>query len=124
MYGNEPAQWRDTLTGAERLRVIVNALTRMRLCTPEGLMEFKSKDGAGAAPEGFMPWFDVPGRKTAEATVAFGHWSTLGWLSRPDLISTDTGCVWGGCLSTVRMGATTQERDLIQVKCSQAQKPE
>ena len=123
MYGNEPAQWSDALTGATRLRAIVNALTRMRFCTAEGVMEFESKDGMRPAPEGFMPWFDVPGRKTANATVAFGHWSTLGWLSRPDLLSTDTGCVWGGCLSAVRIGATLDERELIQVKCEQAQKP-
>ena len=123
MYGNEPARWSDSLTGVDRLRVIVNAFTRMRFCTPEGVMEFEAKDAAGGAPEGFMPWFDVPGRRTASATVAFGHWSTLGWLSRPDLISTDTGCVWGGCLSAVRIGATPQERELIQVKCAQSQKP-
>lgn len=123
MYGNEPAQWNDSLTGAARLRVIVNALTRMRYCTASGLMEFESKDADAGAPEGYMPWFDVPGRKTSTATVAFGHWSTLGWVSRPDLISTDTGCVWGGCLSAVRIGATPQERELIQVKCPQAQKP-
>jgi len=123
MYGNEPAQWSDTLTGATRLRAIVNALTRMRFCTAEGVMEFESKDGMRPGPEGFMPWFDVPGRKTAHATVAFGHWSTLGWLSRPDLLSTDTGCVWGGRLSAVRIGATLDERELIQVKCEQAQKP-
>ncbi|MDQ0568962.1 bis(5'-nucleosyl)-tetraphosphatase (symmetrical) [Variovorax paradoxus] len=123
MYGNEPAQWSDTLTGSARLRAIVNALTRMRFCSAEGVMEFETKDGAATAPEGFMPWFDVPGRKTANATVAFGHWSTLGWLSRPDLLSTDTGCVWGGCLSAVRIGATLDERELIQVKCEQAQKP-
>ncbi|KQU91400.1 bis(5'-nucleosyl)-tetraphosphatase (symmetrical) [Variovorax sp. Root318D1] len=123
MYGNEPAQWSDTLTGGARLRAIVNALTRMRFCTAEGVMEFESKDGMRPGPEGFMPWFDVPGRKTAHATVAFGHWSTLGWLSRPDLLSTDTGCVWGGCLSAVRIGATLDERELIQVKCEQAQKP-
>ena len=123
MYGNEPAQWRDTLTGSARLRAIVNALTRIRFCTADGAMEFESKDGAIPGPAGFMPWFDVPGRRTAAATVAFGHWSTLGWLSRPDLLSTDTGCVWGGCLSAVRIGATLSERELIQVKCGQAQKP-
>ncbi|MEJ1169599.1 symmetrical bis(5'-nucleosyl)-tetraphosphatase [Variovorax sp. CCNWLW235] len=123
MYGNEPAQWSDSLTGSARLRAIVNALTRMRFCSADGVMEFESKDGAATAPQGFMPWFDVPGRKTADATVAFGHWSTLGWLSRPDLLSTDTGCVWGGCLSAVRIGATLDERELIQVTCEQAQKP-
>jgi len=123
MYGNEPAQWHDTLTGSARLRAIVNALTRLRFCTPEGVMEFEAKDSAATPPEGYMPWFDVPGRKTAKATVACGHWSTLGWLSRPDLLSIDTGCVWGGCLSAVRIGATLDERELIQVKCPQARKP-
>jgi bis(5'-nucleosyl)-tetraphosphatase (symmetrical) len=123
MYGNEPARWSATLSGSARLRVIVNALTRLRFCTVEGVMEFESKDAAGTAPEGFMPWFDVPGRKTAGATIACGHWSTLGWVSRPDLLATDTGCVWGGCLSAVRIGATPQERELIQVPCRQTQKP-
>lgn len=123
MYGNAPDRWSESLTGHERLRAIVNALTRLRFCTEEGVMEFESKDGAATAPESYMPWFDVPGRKTAGATVAFGHWSTLGWLSRPDLMSTDTGCVWGGCLSAVRLGATNGARELIQVKCPQAQSP-
>ncbi|MEJ7687210.1 MAG: symmetrical bis(5'-nucleosyl)-tetraphosphatase [Variovorax sp.] len=123
MYGNEPAEWNDALVGRARLRTIVNALTRLRFCTAEGEMEFEAKDASAGAPEGFMPWFDAPGRKTAGATIAFGHWSTLGWLSRPDLMSTDTGCVWGGCLSAVRLGATLQDRELIQVRCPESQKP-
>ena len=86
-------------------------------------MDFESKDGAASAPDGFMPWFDVPGRRTAHATVAFGHWSTLGWVSRPDLLATDTGCVWGGCLSAARIGATLAEREHIEVQCPQSQKP-
>lgn len=123
MYGNEPERWDDSLSGDGRLRVIVNALTRMRFCAEDGRMEFETKDGAAEPPTGYLPWFDVPGRKTADATVAFGHWSTLGWVSRPDIISTDTGCVWGGKLSAVRIGTTLAERELIQVQCAQAQKP-
>ena len=123
MYGNEPSRWRPTLTGSARLRAIVNALTRLRFCSAEGVMDFESKDGAASAPDGFMPWFDVPGRRTAHATVAFGHWSTLGWVSRPDLLATDTGCVWGGCLSAARIGATLAEREHIKVQCPQSQKP-
>ena len=124
MYGNSPDQWDDALTGAARWRVIVNALTRLRLCTAQGRMEFESKESPGAGvPPGYMPWFDVPGRATAQDVVAFGHWSTLGWLGRPDVISLDTGCVWGGCLSAVRLGATAGERELIQVQCEQAQVP-
>ena len=123
MYGNQPDEWHDGLQGTARLRVIVNALTRLRLCTADGRMEFDTKDSSGVdgAPPGFMPWFDVPGRQTAGDVVAFGHWSTLGWLDRPDLISLDTGCVWGGCLSALRLGAGARERELIQVRCPQAQ---
>lgn len=123
MYGNEPAQWHDGLEGAARLRVIVNALTRLRFCTPAGVMDFDAKDAAQSAPEGHLPWFEVPGRRSAGATIAFGHWSTLGWVSREGVISTDTGCVWGGQLSAVRVGATPDERELIQVACAQAQEP-
>ena len=124
MYGNQPDVWGDGLAGAARLRVIVNALTRLRFCTPDGRMEFATKEGgAAAAPPGHLPWFDVPGRRSAGEVVAFGHWSTLGWLDRPDLISLDTGCVWGGCLRAVRLGTDGRQRELIQVRCPQAQSP-
>lgn len=123
MYGNEPAQWSGQLAGAARLRVVVNALTRLRFCTPQGAMEFKGSGGPTTAPPGYLPWFDVPGRRTADVTVAFGHWSTLGWLDRPGLLSLDTGCVWGGCLSALRLGATPRQHALVQVRCEQAQKP-
>jgi bis(5'-nucleosyl)-tetraphosphatase (symmetrical) len=123
MYGNTPDHWRDDLQGAERLRVVVNALTRLRFCSAQGVMEFDSKEGAGAAPEGFMPWFDVPGRRTAQDTVAFGHWSTLGWLGRTDVIGLDTGCVWGGCLTALRLGHQGAAHERIQIQCPQAQKP-
>ncbi len=123
MYGNQPDQWHDGLQGAARLRVIVNALTRLRFCTADGRMEFDTKDAGVTAPPGFMPWFDVPGRRTAGDVVAFGHWSMLGWVERPDVISLDTGCVWGGALSAVRLGPTAREVELFQVRCPQAQKP-
>ena len=124
MYGNTPDHWSDSLTGTERLRVIVNALTRLRFCTPEGVMDFASSDSADAAPPGMLAWFDVPGRRSADTLVTFGHWSTLGWLERPNVIGLDTGCVWGGCLSAVRFGTTLAEREVLQVRCEQAQKPE
>jgi bis(5'-nucleosyl)-tetraphosphatase (symmetrical) len=122
MYGNEPARWDDGLQGLARLRVIVNALTRLRFCAADGTMEFDTKEGAHGAPAGFMPWFDVPGRRTAGDVLAFGHWSTLGWLDRPDVIALDTGCVWGGCLSALRLQADGQ-RELLQVGCPQTQVP-
>ncbi len=121
MYGNTPAQWANDLAGADRLRVIVNALTRLRFCTADGVMEFATKEAAGAAPAGCMPWFDVPGRLTQDVCVTFGHWSTLGLVNRPDVLALDTGCVWGGCLSAMRVDGG--RRELVQVPCTQAQKP-
>ncbi len=123
MYGNMPNQWSETLTGMDRLRVIVNALTRLRFCTPVGEMEFESKEGAGGAPQGYVPWFDVASRKTARIDVAFGHWSTMGWLARSDVISMDTGCVWGGSLSALRFNLQDTTQELIQVACAMSQQP-
>jgi bis(5'-nucleosyl)-tetraphosphatase (symmetrical) len=123
MYGNYPTQWSDALTGMDRLRTIVNALTRLRFCTAQGDMEFETNDGAGDGPAGYMPWFDVPDRKTASFAVAFGHWSTLGWLGRTDLLSLDTGCVWGGALSALQFNLQDESQQLIQVKCQAAQQP-
>ena len=125
MYGNAPNAWNEDLRGMDRLRVIVNALTRLRFCTAQGAMEFETKEGANGAPAGYMPWFDVPQRQTADITVAFGHWSTLGWLGRSDVLSLDTGCVWGGALSALRVGTDggTPVRELVQVQCEVAQQP-
>ena len=103
------------------MRLIVNALTRLRFCTAEGVVDLKVSGGLADAPAGFMPWFDVPGRKTAGTRIAFGHWSTLGYLKRDDIVSLDTGCVWGGCLSALRLEPSGDE--LIQVECEQSQVP-
>jgi bis(5'-nucleosyl)-tetraphosphatase (symmetrical) len=121
MYGSTPTAWSDELAGADRLRVIVNALTRMRFCSATGEMEFTSKEAASSAPAGFMPWFDVPGRQTAHDTIAFGHWSTLGKLNRNDVFALDTGCVWGGCLSALRLDSLGLDQrwghQMFEVKC-------
>ena len=113
MYGDEPTQWNDAHSGGKRFRVIVNALTRMRMCTPKGQMMLPIK----SAPQhprnaGLLPWFDVPDRATRDVTVVFGHWSTLGLMLRSDAICLDSGCIWGGELSAVRL----QDRKLIQIK--------
>ena len=123
MYGNHPDLWDAGLQGADRLRIIVNALARLRCCTPEWRMDFDSTESAAQAPEGLVPWFDAPGRRTRGTLIAFGHWSTLGWISRPDILGLDTGCVWGGALSAVRFGATLAEREHCKVQCPQAQRP-
>jgi bis(5'-nucleosyl)-tetraphosphatase (symmetrical) len=105
MYGNSPAAWNPSLGGIERLRVIVNALTRLRFCTADGEMEFKHHSDATQAPLGFMPWFDVPHRRTQHSCIAFGHWSSLKPMHRSDVIELDTGCVWGKCLSGLQLNA-------------------
>ncbi|ANH71023.1 symmetrical bis(5'-nucleosyl)-tetraphosphatase [Mitsuaria sp. 7] len=122
MYGNEPDRWKDDLTGVPRLRFIINVLTRIRFCNAKGRLDFKTKEGLGTAPEGFMPWFEVPERRTAGHPIAFGHWSTLGLVQRPDLLALDTGCVWGGQLTTARV-ADGEAQEIIQVECVQAKKP-
>ena len=113
MYGNDPATWSEGLQGADRLRAIVNAMTRMRFCTTDGAMEFREKGGIDKAPTGYQPWFDVAGRKTSNMTVVCGHWSALGFVQRPDLIALDSGCVWGGRLTAVRL----EDRQPVQVAC-------
>jgi bis(5'-nucleosyl)-tetraphosphatase (symmetrical) len=130
MYGNTPLQWQDSLRGAERLRVIVNALTRMRFCTADGFMEFASTGGTQTALPGYLPWFEVPGRKTAGTPVAFGHWSTLGSDTAAagggllaNTLPLDTGCVWGGCLTAAQLGRSAGDHTLITVTCAAAQVP-
>jgi bis(5'-nucleosyl)-tetraphosphatase (symmetrical) len=128
MFGNQPDQWSPSLSGAPRLRLVVNALTRMRLCDREGRMDFEHKEDAKRAPEGLMPWFEVPGRKTAGVPIAFGHWSTLQSTGREDAVALDTGCVWGGCLTAARLAqppaqAPASSLEWVQIRCPQAQKP-
>jgi len=123
VFGNAADRWRDDLVGIERHRVIVNALTRLRFCSAEGVMDLKTKEGLGSAPAGVMPWFDAPDRRTADVTVVCGHWSTLGLVMRPNLVALDTGCVWGGKLTAVRLAARPNQRTLVQVDCPQYQDP-
>ncbi len=113
MYGNSPTRWDDGLTGHDRLRVIVNAMTRLRLCDSHGGMEFGHKDAPVGLPAGYMPWFDVPGRASAGTPIICGHWAALGLVLRDDLLSLDTGCVWGRELSALRL----EDRSLAQCDC-------
>jgi bis(5'-nucleosyl)-tetraphosphatase (symmetrical) len=120
MYGNEPDAWDDTLAGYERLRVIVNAMTRLRLCDPNGRMEFAHKHGLEDAPAGYLPWFDIPGRASAGTPVICGHWAALGLMLREDLLGLDSGCVWGRALSALRL----EDRRLFQCDCSEVRASE
>ncbi|QGS29547.1 symmetrical bis(5'-nucleosyl)-tetraphosphatase [Cupriavidus metallidurans] len=123
IFGNAADRWRDNLTGIERHRVIINALTRLRYCTADGVMDLKTKEGLDNAPAGVMPWFEVPDRRTSDVTVVCGHWSTLGLVMRPNLIALDTGCVWGGKLTAVQMAEQPELRKVVQIDCPQCQDP-
>jgi bis(5'-nucleosyl)-tetraphosphatase (symmetrical) len=107
MYGGEPQRWDDTLAGWDRLRVIVNAMTRMRFCTPDGEMEFRAT--GKTPPAGYVPWYET--RTGPEPAIAFGHWSALGLTLSATIAALDTGCVWGGSLTALRL----EDRWLVQV---------
>lgn len=119
LYGSQPAAWDEALRGADRTRVVVNAMTRMRFCSADGVMEFRAKGGPDAAPPGYLPWFEVPGRRTATNTVVCGHWSALGLRLGPRLMALDSGCVWGGALTAVRL----EDRKVFQVPSPGYQDP-
>ena len=114
MWGSEPASWRNELEGWPRLRVIVNAMTRMRFCSPDGAMDFRFKGEVAKAPAGCMPWFQVPGRRSADSVLVTGHWSALGLKVTTNLMALDSGCLWGGSLSAIRF----EDRAIFQVDCS------
>ena len=122
MYGNQPDRWDPGLAGHDRLRLVVNALTRIRFVEQAtGRLDWSTKGGLDKAPAGCLPWFEMPGRGTEGVPVAFGHWSTLGLINRPDLLATDTGCVWGGHLTGVRVDGG--RREVVQVRCARAKEP-
>ncbi|MBU1236583.1 MAG: symmetrical bis(5'-nucleosyl)-tetraphosphatase [Gammaproteobacteria bacterium] len=123
MWGSEPDTWRDDLAGWDRLRVVVNAMTRLRFCTPEGAMEFRAPGAKGPpdrGPAGCLPWFEVPGRRSAGDMVICGHWSALGFRREKNLLALDSGCLWGGCLTAVRL----EDRRVFQLPCSRQVEPE
>jgi len=115
MYGNTPTLWDESLTGIERLRGIVNTFTRLRYCSIDGEIEFQHKCAPGLQPSGWLPWFEVPGRRSVGTRFIIGHWSTLGLINRQDLIALDTGCLWGNKLTAVRL----EDRQAFAVKCPQ-----
>ena len=113
MYGNDPKRWDDGLTGWDRLRVITNAMTRLRICSTEGEMEFKFKGELENIPNGYQPWFDLTQRASVNTPIVFGHWSALGLQHKNNVYSLDTGCLWGGHLSAMRL----EDRQIFQVPC-------
>lgn len=114
MFGSEPRLWRDDLSGVDRLRFIVNACTRLRFCHDDGSLNFDQKGPPGSQPPGLRPWFTVPGRRSADLKVVFGHWAALGYYRDKGVYALDSGCVWGGRLTALRLDG---EEEAYCVEC-------
>jgi bis(5'-nucleosyl)-tetraphosphatase (symmetrical) len=119
LTNSSPSRWADELTGLERLGVIANALTKLRVCSEAGDMHLAHKGLPEAAPPGFTPWFDVLGRRSREATVIFGHWAALGLRIQDRVLALDSGCVYGRQLTAVRL----DDRQVLQVPFSGMRDP-
>ncbi len=103
MYGNEPTGWSRKLKGLRRTRAAINIFTRMRYVDPQGRIQFEAKGAPGTQPVGFYPWFEVPGGKPRDFRMVTGHWSALGLFQGLGVWCIDTGCVWGGRLTALRL---------------------
>ena len=121
MYGNRPDHWSDDLAGVDRWRFITNVFTRLRFCYPDGRLELKAKGEPGTQKKATLPWYEVPGRKTENSRIVFGHWSTLGVGERNNALSLDGGCLWGGQLVAVRLDLDAPQWSTID--CEGACKP-
>ncbi len=124
MYGDTPCKWKKSLSGEKRLRYIVNSFTRMRYCTEDGVLNFTSKGKPGYHAKNqvesqkprLIPWFDAPDQKILDVRIIFGHWSAIGFLETDTVISLDTGCVWGGHLTAIKLKKNKTKR--ISIKCN------
>lgn len=105
MYGDTPKLWCDTLQGWERLRFITNCFTRLRYVDAKGQLCLSAKGPPGSQPRGCLPWFQAPQRKSRGHKILFGHWSALGLYLGDDVVGLDTGCLWGGSLTALRLDA-------------------
>jgi len=115
MYGNQPDVWCDDLANWNRLRFITNSFTRLRYCNATGHFDFEAKGKPGTQPVGYLPWFEVPGRRSEDLRIVFGHWSTLGLRRERNIVSLDTGCLWGKQLTAVRLSGNDA---VFCVECS------
>ncbi|MDD2724878.1 MAG: symmetrical bis(5'-nucleosyl)-tetraphosphatase [Methylovulum sp.] len=120
MYGNKPNMWSANLKGMSRLRFIVNCFTRMRYCDAEGRLDFANSGPIGSQPRGLMPWFQVPGRQNADMRIICGHWSTLGYYEGDNCYAIDTGCLWGGQLTAIKLGEPVER---FSIDCPGEKKP-
>lgn len=119
MYGNKPSLWSDSLSGWDRLRFIVNCFTRLRFCTDEGRLDFAHKGMPGEGEHGYHPWYALPQRRSHDLPIVFGHWSTLGLFRGYNVSAIDTGCLWGGSLTALRL----EDREAFSLPCSGYSKP-
>lgn len=122
MYGNQPDLWDPGLTGMSRWRFITNSLTRLRFCDAAGRLALDDKGPPGSEPAGCLPWFDHPERRSRRQRILFGHWSTLGYVARNNVWALDTGCVWGGAMTLLRLDRTPPEAHSID--CAGWQDPQ
>jgi bis(5'-nucleosyl)-tetraphosphatase (symmetrical) len=120
MYGNKPVVWRDDLLKTEKLRFAINCFSRLRYCTVDGVMDFGPKGAPGSQPEHLLPWFEVPGRKSIDMRIIFGHWSTLGYFDGYNCYSIDTGCLWGGQLTALELSELPRR---FSIDCAASHNP-
>jgi bis(5'-nucleosyl)-tetraphosphatase (symmetrical) len=122
MYGDEPDRWNDNLAGAERLRFIVNCYTRLRYVDADGRLALRAK-GSPKKPQtkSLIPWFEAANARWHGPRMVVGHWSTLGFFSNSDVVNLDTGCVWGGSLTALRLDSPDAKP--IQVGCGAFRAP-
>ncbi|MFQ5934945.1 MAG: symmetrical bis(5'-nucleosyl)-tetraphosphatase [Acidiferrobacterales bacterium] len=115
MYGDLPNSWDRALRGWDRLRVVVNALTRLRYCDAAGCMDLVPVGAPGSQPPDLLPWFEVPTRRTRDLRIVFGHWSTLDVCCAGGVVGLDSGCCWGGSLTAVRLDS--ERLEFTHVRC-------
>lgn len=113
LYRGKPLRWDPNLCGIERSQALLHIFTRIRVCRPDGELDFDFKGPPEEAPAGYLPWFQIPGRRSCEATLVFGHWAALGLRLMPGVLALDSGCVWGRELSALRL----EDRSLFQQPC-------
>jgi bis(5'-nucleosyl)-tetraphosphatase (symmetrical) len=121
MYGDQPDCWDEKLSGWPRLRVIINAFTRLRYCDAQGRVDLAHLGSPGTQPPHLLPWFQVPGRFNRNLRVIFGHWSTLGIWNQDGVIGLDSGCLWGGALTGVKLEGGA--REFFSVPCPRTKTP-
>lgn len=124
MYGDEPVRWKGKLKGWSRLRFITNCLTRLRYCDSEGRLSMTDKGPPGSQSKGMMPWFQVPDRRSRGERIVFGHWATL-QTQKPlwplhYVYHLDSGCVWGGCLTALRLDDLSYFREACNASATRA----